>query len=95
MKQSQIMRALLAAGLAAFLVAAALAPHVHHGERGDHDCAACLARNTESARTEVPDLAPTRVRFVGVVAELVGVPAVGAPLGAIPGQSPPVNEQGT
>ena len=85
------MRALLAAGLATFLVAAALAPHVHHGVHGDHECAACLARNAESARTEIPDLAPTRVRFVGVAAELVGVPAIGAPLGAIPGQSPPRN----
>jgi len=85
------MSALLAAGLAAFLVAAALAPHVHNGAHGDHDCVACLARNAESARTEIPDLTPTRVRLVGVVAEMVGVPAVGAPLGAIPGQSPPVN----
>jgi hypothetical protein len=51
------MRALVAAALAAFLVAAALAPHVHHGSLGDHDCAACLARNAESPRSEVPDLA--------------------------------------
>jgi hypothetical protein len=85
------MRALLAACLAAFLAASALAPHVHSAERGDHDCAACLARNVESARSEVPDLAPTRVHLVGAVAELVGIPAVGAPLGAVPGQSPPVN----
>ena len=85
------MRALLAAGLAAFLLAAALAPHVHQGPQGDRDCPACLARTAEAPRSEVPDLAPTRVRFVGVVAELRGVPAVGAPLGAVPGQSPPVN----
>ncbi len=85
------MRAVVALILSAVLVAMAASPHVHHGARGDHDCPACLARTIDAARSEAPDLAPQPVRFLGVVfLPLESVP-VGAPLGAIPGQSPPLN----
>ena len=84
-------RSAIALVLAVVLVALAWAPHVHTGPHGDHDCPACLARNVEAPRSEVPDLAPPQA----LPAELVADPTVhlraGAPQGAVPGQSPPVN----
>ena len=85
------MRAVAAIILSAVLVAMAGAPHVHKGVRGDHDCPACLARTVDAARTETPDLAPQPARFLGVVFAPIEIVPAGAPLGAIPGQSPPVN----
>ena len=87
------MRAVVALVLAAVLLALSWAPHVHHhGAQGDHECPACVARNADAARYEVPDLAPVRVVFVGVAVVAPIEPAsTGAPLGSIPGQSPPVN----
>lgn len=85
------MRVVVALVLSAVLVAVAAAPHVHHGIRGDHDCPACLARTIDAARSETPDLAPRPVRYLGVVFAPVEIVPVGAPLGAVPGQSPPSN----
>jgi hypothetical protein len=87
------MRAVVALVLSAVLVALSWAPHVHHhGPVDDHDCPACVARNADAAHYEVPDLAPVRVVFLEVVMVAPFEPAsVGAPLGSIPGQSPPVN----
>lgn len=84
------MRALIAAFMAAVLVALAAAPHVHRGVQGDHDCPACLARTADTAHSETPDVAPQRVHLEVVAVEPVTVVPTGAPLGAIPGQSPPV-----
>jgi hypothetical protein len=86
---SRSMRALVAAGLALFLVLSAATPHVHTGEHADESCAVCVARHADVPRTELPDLAPAAV--VEATASLaIGLPPVdGAPLGAIPGQSPP------
>ncbi len=85
------MRRVVALTLSAVLLALCWAPHVHHGPEGDHDCPACIARTADAAHTETPDVAPVRVAFLVVV---VGAPDQrapdGAPLGAIPGQSPPV-----
>ena len=84
------MRSLLAAALAVVLVGAAMGPHLHLGPLGDHDCVACQARGAEEARSETPDAAPERVHFLELMlAPVEAPPAVGAPLGAIPGQSPP------
>lgn len=83
------MRRVLAAGLAAFLVFVAAAPHVHTGPHGAEDCAACAARHAEQAHSEVPDLAPIAIFEVAVPLAPWQVPSTGAPLGAIPGQSPP------
>jgi hypothetical protein len=83
------MRSALAAALAVFLVGAAMGPHHHLGTQGDHDCVACQARGAEEARSETPDVAPERVRFLELVLAPVEAPPAGAPLGAIPGQSPP------
>ncbi len=84
------MRAVVALLLSAVLVALSGAHHLHHGIRGDHDCPACQARTVDAARTETPDLVPEPVRFVGIVLGPVEIVPAGAPLGAVPGQSPPV-----
>ncbi len=83
------MRALLAFGLALFLVFTAATPHVHlHSGSGD-ECATCVLRHTAPARSETPDVAPA-VHAAGEAASALGLPTVaGFPLGAIPGQSPP------
>lgn len=86
------MRALVAATLAAYLALTALVPHVHYGEAdgGGHPCAVCQARTADVATHATPDLTPSPV-LAGEVALAPGLPPVtGAPLGAIPGQSPPV-----
>lgn len=84
------MRAVVALVLSAVLLALSGAPHVHHGIQGDHECPACLARTVDAARNETPDLVPEPVRFRGVVFAPIEIVPAGAPLGAIPGQSPPV-----
>lgn len=86
------MRALVAAGLAVFLVFLAGAPHVHHpgSERTDH-CAVCVARDADAARSESPDVAPAVVLTEDAGAAPGLPPVCGAPLGAVPGQSPPRN----
>jgi hypothetical protein len=81
------MRALLAAGLALFLVVTAAAPHVH--AHGPEQCAVCVVRNADVAHDETPDVAPA-AHLLGAAPCAPGLPPVfGAPLGAIPGQSPP------
>lgn len=83
------MRALVAAILAAVLVLAAAAPHVHADPAGAESCAVCVLRHTAPPPSEAPDVTPV-VRAVGSAVGAPGLPPVfGAPLGAIPGQSPP------
>lgn len=86
------MRVLVAAGLALFLVSTAAAPHGHEGLGGGdhvHDCAVCVVRGAEAARSETPDLAPRTLALEAPVLAPGLAPVTGAPLGAIPGQSPP------
>jgi hypothetical protein len=87
------MRALVAAALAAYLALTALVPHVHHDDAsgsGGHTCAICQSRTADVATRATPDLTPSPV-LAGEVVLAPGLPPVaGAPLGAIPGQSPPV-----
>jgi hypothetical protein len=82
------MRALAAALLVLSLVVVAAEPHVHPAS-GSDGCAVCVLRHTDGPCADVPDVAPV-VHGVGEVASAPGLPPVaGAPLGAIPGQSPP------
>ncbi len=83
------MRAFVAAGLALFLVVTAAAPHVHTGPHGADDCAVCVVRHADAARTATPDLAPIAVVLASPEREPVLPRLGGAPLGAVPGQSPP------
>jgi hypothetical protein len=85
------MRALLAAALALFLAVVALAPHAHTGSDGSEDCSACVASGRHAAPvpavlTGAPPPPAVRRAFEPYPA---GTPTSGAPLGAVPGQSPP------
>ena len=83
------MRLVFAIATAVLVLLAAVAPHAHHGQLGEHACAACLAASAEEASCETPDVAP-RPQVVVTLAETAPEsPVTGAPLGAIPGQSPP------
>lgn len=83
------MRALAAAVLALGLVIVAAVPHGHPAGHGGADCTACVARHGDVARSETPDVAPQVRHAEPVVAEPGVAPVTGAPLGAVPGQSPP------
>ena len=83
------MRALAAAVLALGLVVVAAIPHAHLAGHAMGDCAVCVARNGDVAESETPDAAPRVVHAEIVVSAPVSDPVTGAPLGAIPGQSPP------
>jgi hypothetical protein len=84
-----MLRAVVAAGLALFLVFTAGAPHLHDGPHGAEHCEACVARHADVPRGETPDLAPLPALAVELQLEPGLAPVTGAPLGAIPGQSPP------
>ncbi len=84
------MRALLASVLALILVAAVAVPHVHpHATAGGEECTLCTVRHAAPPASAEPEVAPI-AHLEGAVAEDPGLPPVhGAPLGAVPGQSPP------
>lgn len=85
------MRALVAALLAFVLVVAAAVPHVHEHATttGGDECALCTVRHAAPPPSVTPDVEPI-VQFASEAVGAPGLPPVfGAPLGAIPGQSPP------
>lgn len=83
------MRAFLAIAAAVLVTLVAAAPHHHAAGQDTRECQACLTRTGEEARNAAPDVTPRPVA-VAQVAAVPGLPPVtGAPLGAIPGQSPP------
>lgn len=85
------MRAVLATALALTIALSAAAPHLHVGAHGAEECAVCVVRGGgDVARAQTPDLAPLDLPAGEVALAPVQPPASGAPLGAIPGQSPPV-----
>jgi hypothetical protein len=86
------MRAVVAALLSLVLLAAAVAPHVHAHARGvaGDECALCTLRHTAPPPSALPDVVPT-LTVEGDAACAAALPPVGgAPLGAVPGQSPPL-----
>ena len=84
------MRAVLAATLALALTVAVAAPHLHADAHGGGDCAVCVVRSGgEVATCQTPDLAPAALPAGEVALAPARSPVCGAPLGAIPGQSPP------
>ncbi len=83
------MRALVAAALAVGLLVLGAVPHVHPAGHSGDECALCVVRHGDVAHTETPDLTPGVLHVEAVVAEPDHAPVTGAPLGAIPGQSPP------
>jgi len=84
------MRAALALAAVLAVLATAAAPHHHAGALGSHACAACVTRGAEPARDEAPDVAPPATRERLAPAAPGPAPVAGAPLGAVPGQSPPL-----
>jgi hypothetical protein len=84
------MRAAFAALLALILVVAGATPHVHaHAQTSGDECALCTVRHAAPPSLALPDVAPI-VHVEGVASAAPGLPPVfGAPLGAVPGQSPP------
>jgi hypothetical protein len=87
-----ILRTCVAAGVAALLAVSAVRPHVHDASTPDHadaPCAVCQLRSAEPARDLVLDLAPAVVPASEPLPPVGLPPVTGAPLGAVPGQSPP------
>ncbi|WP_242333864.1 MULTISPECIES: hypothetical protein [Anaeromyxobacter] len=86
------MRALIAAALAAYLALTAIAPHVHLEDPGSggHPCAVCVSRIGDVATRATPELRPSPLVTGEVILPPGLPPLAGAPLGAVPGQSPPV-----
>jgi hypothetical protein len=86
------MRAVVAALLALILVVAAAAPHVHAHARGaaGDECALCTLRHTAPPPSALPDVVPTPTVEGEAACDAALPPVGGAPLGAIPGQSPPL-----
>ncbi|HET8732671.1 MAG TPA: hypothetical protein VFM45_02750 [Anaeromyxobacteraceae bacterium] len=82
------MRVLLALTTAFLLLLGVAAPH-HHAAGGAHDCVACTVGGGLEARDETPALAPVGQRVSVAEAEPGPSPVTGAPMGAVPGQSPP------
>ena len=83
------MRAALAIATVVLVLLTAAAPHSHASHLGQHGCAACVTAGGEEAVRHTPRVAPLAAPAADVLTEPRAVPASGAPLGAIPGQSPP------
>lgn len=83
------MRLVLATLFAVYIAVVAAMPHGHGGHHDRHDCVACTTAGSLAWEPELPDVAPSAVSIEDVAAEPRSVAASGAPLGAVPGQSPP------
>lgn len=82
------MRLLVALATAVVLLAGVAGPH-QHAAGATHECAACTVGGGLEARDATPRLArPDRPALEGT-GEPAASPLSGAPLGAVPGQSPP------
>jgi len=84
------MRAAVAILSAVLVLAGAAAPHHHAGARDAHGCIACVTRGAEPAHDETPRTVPQPALFELAQLEPESATPRGAPLGAIPGQSPPL-----
>jgi hypothetical protein len=82
-------RVALAIALAGLVLLGAASPHEHDTALGTHACAACVTASSDEARSETPDLAPRLHPPVQLREPCAPAIATGAPLGAVPGQSPP------
>lgn len=86
------MRAFVAALVAVAIVVFTAAPHVHvdaNASGGDHGCQVCVMRHAGAVPVATATFAPPVALAEAPVLAPVTVPAVGAPQGAVPGQSPP------
>lgn len=83
------MRTALAIATVLAVLLTAVAPHVHGGPLGDHGCLACVTAGAEEATPATPDVIPRALRVEPIQNAYLPPLASGAPLGAVPGQSPP------
>ncbi len=83
-------RCALALASILFVLVSATVPHVHDTALGSHACLACVAGGGEEAAPAAPDVAPRPVVVAALPEAAPEPPVTGAPLGAVPGQSPPV-----
>jgi hypothetical protein len=83
-------RAFLAISTAVLLLLGAVTPHHHAATGGAHECVACTVGGSLEARDATPTLSPPLPGPVAVAVDPAEVPGTGFPLGAVPGQSPPV-----
>lgn len=82
-------RALLATAAILLVLVTGVAPHTHEGKLGRHACIACVTAGGEEAASAAPDVAPRQLLPSAVPQAAPATPVTGAPLGAVPGQSPP------
>jgi hypothetical protein len=82
-------RTLAAIATVVLLLAGLVAPHHHPVASGTHECVACTVGGGLEARDATPAVVVPQRPFVAAAAEPASGPVTGAPLGAVPGQSPP------
>ncbi len=85
------MRALVAAAVAAAIVVFTAAPHVHlvAASGDDGACQVCVMRHAGAVPVDTVTLAPPAALAEAPLLAPRADPVSGAPLGAVPGQSPP------
>jgi hypothetical protein len=81
-------RTLVALSTAVLLLVGVAAPH-HHAAGGEHACVACTVGGGLEARDATPAIAPVERPVAVAQGEPGPAPVTGAPIGAVPGQSPP------
>jgi hypothetical protein len=82
-------RVLLAIAATVLLLAGLAAPHHHAAPGSTHDCVACTVGAGLEAADATPALPPPAWHREARAAGPGADPVTGAPLGAVPGQSPP------
>lgn len=86
-----MLRSAVATLLAVAVLVLAAVPHVHDGAAPERpDCVACATARSAAAPPATVDVAPLACPAGQVVLAPGLAPVTGAPLGAVPGQSPPV-----
>jgi hypothetical protein len=83
-------RLLVAIATAAMLLVGVASPHHHAASGGVHECVACTVGGALEARDATPTLAPPASAPVAQASVPAADPVTGFPLGAVPGQSPPL-----
>ena len=84
------MRLLVAIATAAMLLVGMAAPHHHAASGGVHECVACTVGGALEARDATPRVPPPPPVQVARATGPAAGQAAGFPLGAVPGQSPPL-----
>ncbi len=84
------MRTVVAIAAVTLLLVGVVAPHHHATPGSAHDCMACTVGGALEARDATPTVTPPPPVQVAVAAGPATEPATGFPLGAVPGQSPPL-----